>query len=344
MRRISRAPITKRSWYGARKKVWRSGLTTEKKTWQAWKISSPCAVHAAGGKSCRAASPHADAIRADLLHEAGAHAIQELGYAIAAGVERPGGTAARHEPVDAAAREIEFVFAVGPSYFMEIAKLRAARLLWAQAVAAFGANDAESCAMQLHVRTPRRNKSICDRYTNLLRVTTEALSAVIGGCDQLTIEPFGFDEHLALNIQRILQEESHLDAVADPAGGSYYIETLTDSIARAAWKLFQQVEAEGGYTKALASGSIEKALAATARRARQSACPAAAATRWRKQLSQPDGKEVRKPRHLPPNRTVRFLNTGSRSRLKRSGSAPSTMRASPDAIRKCCCSRTATSR
>jgi methylmalonyl-CoA mutase len=211
---------------------------------------------AAGGKH------GAEAIRADLLHEAGANAIQELGYAIAAGVERLAAVAAS-KPLDAAAREIEFVMAVGPSYFMEIAKLRAARLLWTQAVAAFGPQDAESCAMRLHARTPRRNKSFCDRYTNQLRATTEALSAVIGGCDQLTVEPFGFDEHLALNIQRILREESHLDTVADPAGGSYYIEALTDSIAREAWKLFQQVEAEGGYSKALASGSIGKALAAS---------------------------------------------------------------------------------
>jgi methylmalonyl-CoA mutase len=205
--------------------------------------------------------PGADAIRADLLHEAGAHAIQELGYAIAAGVELLAARSAT-QPLDAAAGGIEFIMAVGPSYFMEIAKLRAARLLWAQALAAFGSNDAASCAMRLHVRTPRRNKSLCDPYTNLLRVTTEALSAVIGGCDQLTVEPFGFDEPLALSIQRILREETHLDTVADPAGGSYYIETLTDSIARAAWKLFQQVESEGGYAKALASGSIEKALAA----------------------------------------------------------------------------------
>jgi methylmalonyl-CoA mutase len=204
--------------------------------------------------------PGPNAIRADLLHEAGAHGIQELGYAIAAGVERLA-ILADKKPVDDAAGEIEFVFAVGPSYFIEIAKLRAARILWAQAVAAFGAK--KPIDMRLHVRTPRRNKSISDRYTNLLRVTTEALSAVIGGCNALTVEPFGFDEHVAVNIQRLLQEESHLDAVADPAAGSYYIESLTDSIAREAWKLFQQVEAEGGYAKALASGSIEKALAST---------------------------------------------------------------------------------
>ena len=206
--------------------------------------------------------PGPKAIRADLLHESGAHAIQELGYGIAAGVERLTALTATL-PVDTIAPQIEFVFAVGPTYFIEIAKLRAARLLWAQAVSAFGPNDDRACRMCLHVRTPQRNKSAYDRYSNLLRVTTEAFAAVIGGCDQLTIEPFGFDPHLALNVQRILKEEARLDAVADPAGGSYFIEALTDSLARAGWKLFQEVEAEGGFTAAMASGSIEKALAET---------------------------------------------------------------------------------
>ncbi len=205
------------------------------------------------------AKPGPDAIRADLLHEAGAHAVQELGYAIAAGVERLAGLNGT-QTVDSAAAELEFVFAVGPNYFTEIAKLRAARILWAQAVAAFGGTEGR---MRMQVRTPRRNKSAYDRYTNLLRVTTEALSAAIGGCDRLTVEPFGFDGHLALNVQRILKEESHLDAVSDPAGGSYYLEALTDALAREAWKLLQQTEAEGGYAKALAAGTIEKALAET---------------------------------------------------------------------------------
>jgi methylmalonyl-CoA mutase len=114
--------------------------------------------------------------------------------------------------------------------------------------------------MRIAVRTPRRNKSTCDRYNNLLRVTTEALSAVIGGCDSLTVEPFGFDPHLAENVQHILRKESHLDAVADPAGGSYFVEALTAALAREAWKLLQQVEAEGGYAKAVASGSVDEAL------------------------------------------------------------------------------------
>jgi len=208
------------------------------------------------------AQPGADAVRADLLHEAGAHAVQELGYALAAGVEKLA-AAAEKQPAEKAAPQIQFVFAVGPAYFVEIAKLRAARLLWAQAVAAFGVKSDEGVRMKLDVRTPRRNKSVFDRYTNLLRVTTEALSAVVGGCDRLTVEPFGFDPHLALNVQRLLQEESHLDAVADPAGGSYYIEALTDQLAREGWKLFQQVEAAGGYAKVLASGAVEKALAET---------------------------------------------------------------------------------
>jgi methylmalonyl-CoA mutase len=205
-----------------------------------------------GWQIAQNAEPGPAAIRADLLHEAGAHAIQELGYGIAAGVERLA--------EETSAPEIEFVFAAGPSYFLEIAKLRAARILWAQVVAAFGDTD---CRLHLHGRTPRRNKSAYDCYTNLLRVTTEALSAVVGGCDSLDVEPFGFDPHLAANVQHILQEESHLDAVADPAGGSYYIEALTDSLAREAWKLLQQVEAEGGYAAATGSGSIDKALAET---------------------------------------------------------------------------------
>jgi len=204
-----------------------------------------------GWEMAQDGEPGHDAIQADLLHEAGAHAIQELGYGIAAGVDW---LAARTD-----APEIEFVFAAGPSYFIEIAKLRAARILWAQVLAAFGVD----CRIRLHVRTPRRNKSAYDCYTNLLRVTTEALSAVVGGCDRLTLGSFGFDAHLALNVQRILKEESHLDAVADPAGGSYYIEALTDSLAREAWKLLQQVEADGGFAAATAAGSIEKALAET---------------------------------------------------------------------------------
>jgi len=180
-----------------------------------------------------------DAVRADLLHEAGAHAVQELAFALAEAIERI---------------EPEFVFAVGSNYFFEIAKLRAARLLWAQAAVALAVDP----TAKIHVRTSRRNKSVYDPYTNLLRVTTEAMSAAIGGADTLTVEAFGFSPHLAVNVQRVLREESHVDAVADPSAGSYYIESLTDALARAGWKLFQEVEQQGGYTKARAF--IEKSL------------------------------------------------------------------------------------
>jgi methylmalonyl-CoA mutase len=200
-------------------------------------------------------TPGPDAVRADWLHEAGAHAVQELGYALAAGVEK----------LAAGAQAVDFVFAVGSTYFFEIAKFRAFRLLWRQAMAAFGRG---AVPMRLAVVTSRRNKSVLDPNTNLLRVTTEALSAVIGGCDSLTVEPFGFDQHIARNVQLILQEESHLDVVADPAAGSYYVETLTDTLGRAAWKLFQQVEAQGGFTAA--AEAIEKALAES-RQAREKA-------------------------------------------------------------------------
>ena len=202
------------------------------------------------------------AIRADHVHDSGAHAVQEVALALSEGVERMN-TLTAAMTVDQAAAQIEVVYAVGSNYFMEIAKLRAARLLWGHVVASFGPKDPSSCAVHLHVRTSRLNKSVYDPYTNLLRVTTEAMSAVIGGCDTLTVEPFGFVSHLAMGVQRVLREESHLDAVTDPAGGSYYIEALTDAVAREAWKLFQAIEAEGGYTPALVSGMIDRELETT---------------------------------------------------------------------------------
>jgi len=168
-------------------------------------------------------------------HLAGVNAVQELAFAVFMGVSD------LRMPRTAPKKEMPFLFAIGPYYFVEIAKFRAMRLLWANVTAAFGVE----CPIRLAAITTSRNKSTYDRYTNLLRATTEALSAIIGGCDTLTVDPFGFDPHLALNLQRILKEEAHLDAVADPAGGSYYIESLTAAMAREAWKLFQQFEVEG---------------------------------------------------------------------------------------------------
>ena len=117
--------------------------------------------------------------------------------------------------------------------------------------------------MRLHVRTARANKSTCDPYTNLLRCTTEAMSAAIGGADTVAVEPSAFDVHLAENVTRILDHEARLAVVSDPAAGSYYVEALTEALAREGWRLFQQVEREGGYAAAVASGTVAAAIAST---------------------------------------------------------------------------------
>jgi methylmalonyl-CoA mutase len=216
------------------------------------------------GLAWTAASPEAipaDAIRADRFLEAGATTVQEIGYALAEGVDRLATAIASGRTPAEAAGALTFVFAVGSSYFLEIAKLRAARLCWAQAAAAFGATSDEAARMRLIVRTARANKSTYDPYTNLLRVTTEAMSAACGGADAIVIESAGFDPHLADNVARILAEEAHLDAPSDPAGGSYYVETLTDQLGRAAWQLLQQVDSAGGFAAIAASGELATRIA-----------------------------------------------------------------------------------
>ncbi len=155
-----------------------------------------------------------DAVRADALHEQGATAVQEIGYALA----------------ESALKRSNIVFSVGGNYFFEIAKLRAARQLWARL---------SKDPVVLWSRTSYANKSLYDPSANLFRCTTEAMSAIFGGCDYLIVEPARFDQHLADSLVRILREESHFDQVSDPAGGSYYIEALTDSIATEASKVYE---------------------------------------------------------------------------------------------------------
>jgi methylmalonyl-CoA mutase len=207
--------------------------------------------------------PPRSAIRGDWLHEAGANAAQELAFALAEAVEKLAHALESGEAVDAAARATIFVYAIGSNYFLEIAKFRAARSLWANAVAAFEPVDPACSMAHIHARTARANKSVLDPYTNLLRVTTESMAALLGGCDSLTVEPFGFDPHLANNVPRILCEEARLTQVADPAGGCYYLETLSDALAQQAWQLFQEVEAAGGWSVAIKNGLIIRTLAAS---------------------------------------------------------------------------------
>ena len=161
-----------------------------------------------------AAAMPKNAVRGDLLHEQGATAVQEIGYALVAS----GG------------EQKTFVFSTGTNYFFEIAKLRAARQLWARL---------SSEPMIIWSRTSMAEKSLYDPSANLMRCTTEAMSAIFGGCDFLVIDSARFPEHLARSLGRILREESHFEEVSDPGGGSYYIESLTASIANEAWKVYE---------------------------------------------------------------------------------------------------------
>ncbi len=204
-------------------------------------------------------------------HNGGADAARELAYALATGVAYLRALGRRGVDVNTAAPRIRFDFAIGPNFFMEIAKLRAARLLWAQVVAAFG-GDADAQRMRQHGRTARRNKTTVDPYGNMLRVTTEALAAAVGGVDSLHVAPFDeaarpadeFSRRVARNVQIILQEEAHLTQVIDPAGGSYTVEALTDKLARAAWAYFQAIEGSGGMADALKLGHVQSEIAAVA--------------------------------------------------------------------------------
>jgi methylmalonyl-CoA mutase len=208
----------------------------------------PPVVNAAGTWSIvpPGAEPTAEASAID-AHELGATAVQEVAYVLAEGADAL-----------AAGRTVTtLAFAVGSNHFMEIAKLRSARLLWKGVAEAFGASG----DVRIHARTAGENKTLYDPHVNMLRVTTEALSAVVGGCDSLTITPWGFDAHLAENVHRILREESHLDKVQDPGAGSYYVEALTDALSAEAWTLFQSIEAAGGWAAYRASGTVDAALA-----------------------------------------------------------------------------------
>ncbi|MBI4907889.1 MAG: hypothetical protein HY820_29965 [Acidobacteria bacterium] len=202
-------------------------------------------------------------VDAAVWHEQGATTVQELAFALARGVEVLAGAA---EPVDLAAPKMVFRFAAGSNFFFEIAKLRAARLLWAQVVKAFGAAEEESSYLHIHVRTSLLNKTLLDPYNNVLRATAEALAAVLGGCDWLTVMPFAFEQRLAETIQYILREECHFDRVADAGGGSYYLESLTASLAGEAWKLFQQVEAAGGLSAYPVAEALRASYASQRRR------------------------------------------------------------------------------
>ncbi|MCH5229875.1 MAG: methylmalonyl-CoA mutase small subunit [Muribaculaceae bacterium] len=205
------------------------------------------------------------AVDSVMLNAAGAYIGQELGYALAWGAQwmtmlTDGGLT----PCEVA-RRIKFNMGISSNYFMEIAKFRAARMLWAEVVKAYGADD-ECCKMHVHATTSFYNMTIYDAHVNLLRSMTETMSAAIAGVDSLETLPFDltyktpdeFSKRIAKNQQLLLRDESHLNKVTDPAGGSYYVEVLTSSIAEVAWKLFVSVEEKGGFLEELKKGEIQK--------------------------------------------------------------------------------------
>jgi len=196
-------------------------------------------------------------IRADRFGESGATAVEEVGFALASGVDFLAQMQELGISLDRAAAAVAVSFAIGPEYFMQIAKLRAFRMVWAQAVESFGVAR-EIAKARIYARTSHWNRTVYDPHVNMLRATTEAMSAVLGGADSIYVAPFDdcykagdkASRRLARNAQIILKQEAYLARVADPGGGSYYLEALTHSIAEKAWKQLQDIEDAGGFRKA----------------------------------------------------------------------------------------------
>lgn len=213
-------------------------------------------------------------ISGDNYHNSGSTIVQELAFSLAHATNYLTQLTERGLSIDKIAPRIKFRFAVGSNYFMEIAKLRSARWLWAHIVKAYGPSKAGIGEMDIHVCSSGWNKTIYDPYVNMLRTTTESMSSIIGGANSLTVSPFDsvfkdpneFSQRIARNQQLLLKEESYLDKVADPAAGSYYIEKLTDSVATEAWKLFLEVQEKGGLIEAFKAGFIQSRVKKAARK------------------------------------------------------------------------------
>lgn len=193
----------------------------------------------------------------------GATIVQQLAFALATAHEYL--AHANKDQITDIAKSIHFNFSVSSSYFPEIAKLRAFRILWQQILNTYELNRIES---YVSVETALWNKSTMDANNNILRGTTEAMSAAIGGCNAIMVRPFdelykehnGFSQRIARNIQHILLEESYLNKVSDPSQGSYYLEVITDALAQKAWSLFQEIESKGGFHACIEDGFIQDSI------------------------------------------------------------------------------------
>ena len=208
------------------------------------------------------------------MHNAGATIVQELGYALAVANEYMAFATDKGIASEKMAAKMQFTLSVGSNYFMEIAKLRAARLLWATLIEQY--QPACDCAYELTLNTVASswNKTLYDPYVNMLRSTTEAMSAALGGADSIALKPFDvaykqedeFSSRISRNTQIILKEESYFDKIVDPAAGSYYIENLTHSIIEHTWKLFQEVENGGGFIAFMEAGKIKAEIEQSAQK------------------------------------------------------------------------------
>jgi methylmalonyl-CoA mutase len=206
------------------------------------------------------------------FHDGGADAVQELGYALASAIQGLRELDARGLAPEVVAPRLELSLAVGPRFFLEVAKLRAARLLAHRVLESCGLPP-EARRLRVAASTSRVTRTATDPHVNLLRATTEALAAFVGGADVLHVAPFDdpmrpggddFSRRLARNVPLLLREEAHLGRVLDPAGGSWTVERLTADLAEAAWATLREVEAAGGLSAALAEGAPQRAIAATA--------------------------------------------------------------------------------
>ena len=204
------------------------------------------------------------------FNNAGSSISQELGYAMAIGSEYLAAFTERGLSAELVAKKMKFTFAISSNYFFEIAKFRAARVLWANIVKAYGVECPCAQKIKVHAVTSAWAQTVYDSYVNMLRATTETMSASIAGVDSIEVLPFDhayrkpgeFSNRIARNVQSVLKEEAHFDKIVDPAAGSYYIETLTKSIADAAWAIFKGVEAKGGYEAAFKAGDVQAAIKA----------------------------------------------------------------------------------
>jgi methylmalonyl-CoA mutase len=206
-----------------------------------------------------------------LLHNCGASIRQELGYSLASAVEYLSFATDNGIAIDEFLQKIGFEFAISSNYFMEIAKIRTARLLWATIANEYKPSDKNLTKMSVFSKSSLWNKTIFDPYVNMLRTTTEGMSAAIGGADAIDLEAFDapyktsdeFSRRIARNTQIILKDEAYFGKVADPASGSYYIENLTDALTEQVWNLFNETEKQGGMIRIALDGTVKAAISAT---------------------------------------------------------------------------------